>query len=51
MKGTAAATAGQSITHGLLVVLILAVVAVGLLVVYYHRNAAAVQILCSNNVQ
>ena len=43
MKGTAAATAGQSITHGLLVVLILAVVAVGLLVVYYHRNAAAVQ--------
>ena len=29
---------------GLLVVLILAVVAVGLLVVYYHRNVTAVQI-------
>ena len=34
----AAAAAGQSVTHGLLVVLILTVLAVGALVIYYHRK-------------
>ena len=37
-SAAAAATAGQSVTHGLLVVLILTVLAVGALVIYYHRK-------------
>jgi len=37
-SATAAAAAGQSVTHGLLVVLILTVLAVGALVIYYHRK-------------
>ena len=35
---SAAAAAGQSVTHGLLVVLILVVLAVGAMVIYYHRK-------------
>ena len=37
-KSAAAAAAGQSVTHGLLVVLIMTVLAVGALVIYYHRK-------------